>query len=76
MMEEILRPGTEVKIKKQFGVLPNAIISAVFMAGGSGGVQYELCYFYSGDLKKGYIPREMFDVVTEEPVGIGFRLKE
>ena len=71
--EDVLKPGQEVKIKKQFGNM-NGIIKAVWI--GSNGVQYQVQYFNAGKLEDPYIVREMFDPVNEQPIQAGFRLNE
>jgi hypothetical protein len=72
--ENILRPGTEVKFKKQFANVHNGLIKAVWIS--SDGVLYQVVYFNAGHIEEPYLPREMFDVVETDPVPAGFRLNE
>ena len=71
-MENPIKPGTEVKFKKQFGAMHNGIIKAVWLA--ESGVQYQIAFFNQGILQEPYVPRQMFDVVEHDPIPAGFRL--
>jgi hypothetical protein len=71
-MTEYVKPGQEVKFKKQFNSAHNGIIKAVWIS--NNGVLYQVAYFVQGKLEEPYIQREMFDIVDEEPIAAGFRL--
>ena len=73
MTEDFLRPGQEVKFKKQFAII-NGVIKAVWI--GENGVQYQVAYFNQGKLEEPYVIREMFEPVNEQPIAAGFRLNE
>lgn len=69
--DAILKPGTLVKFKSQYSPI-RGVIKAVWI--GDGGIQYMVAYMNNGELRDPYVPREMFDVVEEEPIPSGFRL--
>lgn len=72
-LNDIIRPGTEIKFKKQFSNI-NGIVKAVWIGGD--GVQYEVTYMHNGVINNQYIPKEMFEVVDHQPAPAGFRLNE
>lgn len=74
MDPNILKPGQEVKFKKQFANVHNGIIKAVWIS--NNGVLYQVAYFTNGKLEEPYVPRAMFDPVNEEPAQVGFRLNQ
>lgn len=59
-LNQIVKPGTEIKFKKQFSVNYNGIVKAVWI--GDGSVQYQISYFNQGIVQEPYVLREMFDV--------------
>ena len=68
---DVLKPGQEVKFKRQFANI-NGIIKAVWIS--DNGVLYQVVYFNQGKIEDPYVTRGMFDVVEEQPVPAGFRL--
>lgn len=72
MIDNPLKPGTEVKFKKQFANAFHGIIKAVWIS--SDGVLYQVQYFNNGHVEEPYVLREMFDVVDGDPIAAGFRL--
>lgn len=71
-MDNLLRPGQEVKFRKQFANVHNGIIKAVWISGE--GVLYQVQYFNQGIIQEPYVVREMFEVVEGDPIPAGFRL--
>lgn len=71
IQDAVLKPGTLVKFKKEYSPI-RGVIKAVWI--GDGGIQYMVAYMNNGELRDPYVPREMFDVVDEEPLPYGFRL--
>jgi hypothetical protein len=71
---EILKPGQEVRFKKQFANIHNGIIKAVWIS--DNGVLYQVMYFNQGTIQEPYVQRQMFDVVDSPPTPAGFQLNE
>lgn len=76
-MMDIVKPGTEVRFKKQFAANMHGIVKAVWI-GGTGGpdtVQYQIQYCHNGQFHEPYVLREMFEVVEgpEKPAGFTFK---
>ena len=71
-MEEFLKPGQEVKFKRQFAPGVGGIIKAVWIS--NHGVLYQVQYFIQGKMEEPYVMKEMFDTVDEQPAPAGFRL--
>lgn len=70
--DNIVKPGTEVKFKRQFATNYNGIIKAVWI--GESGVQYQVAYFNQGVMQEPYVTRDMFEVVDQRPISTGFQI--
>jgi len=67
----IIKPGSEVKLKQRFGNL-HGIIRGVWIS--ADGFQYEVTTINNGTISHQYIPKEMFDVIEQAPLPVGFQL--
>lgn len=69
--DAIIKPGTLVRFKKEYANI-RGVVKAVWI--GEGGIQYMVAYLNAGELRDPYVPKEMFEIVDEEPIPAGFRL--
>lgn len=73
---DMMKPGQEVKFRKQFGgsSINHGTIKAVWIS--SNGVLYQVAYIHSGKLEEPYVPGEMIEPVNNEPLPTGFQLNK
>lgn len=71
--ENIVKPGTRVKFKKEYSNM-NGVVKAVWI--GDGSILYMIAYFRDGTFCDPYVPREMFDIVDDNELPVGFQLKK